>query len=89
MSENSITITPPIRSIAAEGTTRFDPKSIEDKIRERSTSSTSSSSSSRSTVSINHDSDDEDDDDDDDGNPEHYYHSPLTISKLKSNPRKS
>jgi len=85
MSENSITITPPIRSIAAEGTTPFDPKSIEDKIRERSTSSTSSSSSSRSTVSINHDSDD----DDDDGNPEHYYHSPLTISKLKSNPRKS
>lgn len=85
MSENSITVTPPIRSIAAEGTTRFDPKSIEDKIRERSTSSTSSSSSSRSTVSINHDSDD----DDDDGNPEHYYHSPLTISKLKSNPRKS
>lgn len=63
MSDSSITVTPPIRSIAAEGV-EFDTKPIETKIRERSTSSSSSSSScSSSSISqpVGQDSDDDED----------------------------
>lgn len=77
MAEDSINVTPPIRSIAAEDI-EFDLKSIELKFRERSTSSSSTSSScSSSSISQPADNDSDDDDYED-------FFPPLTIMRRDS-----